>query len=114
VAVVTWALLPRGVAGVWRRLALVARIGGIRRDRAATYGETAALLAAMLSSPASPAGLRSASLVSDIAASSDRITYARAGPGRDDVAALLRSWRRLARGLPATAARSLWRRRLVP
>ncbi|MHB8719440.1 MAG: transglutaminase-like domain-containing protein, partial [Candidatus Dormibacteria bacterium] len=42
VAVVTWALLPRGVAGVWRRLALVARIGGIRRDRAATYGETAA------------------------------------------------------------------------
>ncbi|HET9017440.1 MAG TPA: transglutaminase-like domain-containing protein, partial [Thermomicrobiaceae bacterium] len=104
-----WLLRPRAVAGVWRRLALLGALAGMRREASLTFAEYADRLAAAL--PPGSALPRQA--LAEIAASSSRALYAREG-GEGDAARAAAAWRRLVRALPRDGWRMLRRRRVTP
>lgn len=108
---VAWFLRPRDVRGVWRRVGIVGRLLGVRRDRAMTFDEYVARLTAALPAEAqrasggAPWSARLAAGLGDIAAISDRAFYSAPGATSDD-ANLKRAWRRVALLAPRLGRRA--------
>ncbi len=116
-----WFLRPRTVRGVWRRVALVGRLVGVRRDPALTFDEYARRLGAALppdttslAHPRGGAGLgaaplrrRVSSALAEIAAASDRATYGPAAPHPRELVSMRRAWRRIAVVAPRLGWRAL-------
>jgi transglutaminase-like putative cysteine protease len=116
---VTWFLRPRNIKGVWRRVGLLGRILGVRRDPAFTYDEYARRLAAAVPPDttslvhrggggkrgALPLRRRVSEALADIAAVSEHVTYGEGSPHPRELVRLRRAWWRIAR----VAARLGWR-----
>jgi transglutaminase-like putative cysteine protease len=99
-----WFLRPRDIRGIWRRVAVIGRLVGVRRDRSLTFDEYVARLAAAL--PHQSLDGRARGVVGwrpriieslrDIAALSDRAFYTHDGMGPEETARLKAAWRRVA------------------
>jgi transglutaminase-like putative cysteine protease len=100
-----WFLRPRSVRGVWRRVGIIGRLVGVRRDRALTFDEYVGhLTAALPSAGAASWPQRLAAGLCDVAVFSDRAFYAPPTERSDD-AGLKRAWRRVALLAPHLARR---------
>ena len=128
IGVTTWFLRPRGIRGVWRRVGLLGRILGIRRDPTLTFMEYADRLAAAVPSDttriwhrggggmpgALPLRRRVTVALGEIAAVSEVMTY---GPGAAhprEAVRLRRAWRRIALVAPRLGWRAMLRRSTTP
>jgi hypothetical protein len=118
---ITWFLRPRDIRGVWRRVGLLGRILGVRRDAALTYDEYARRLAAAVPADttslmhrhggsmygATPLRRRIAGALTDIADVSDRATYAADPPHPRELVKMRRAWWRIARVVPRLGWRAI-------
>jgi transglutaminase-like putative cysteine protease len=86
VAVVLWFLLPRTVAGAWRRVETLGAISGVDRRRAETHRAFAARLAR--------ARPRAETELSELASVTARAEFSAAGASGAERAKALRTWRR--------------------
>jgi Transglutaminase-like superfamily len=86
VAVVLWFLLPRTVAGAWRRVETLGAISGVDRRRAETHRAFAARLAR--------ARPRAETELSELATVTARAEFSAAGASGAERAKALRTWRR--------------------
>jgi transglutaminase-like putative cysteine protease len=127
-ALVTWFLRPRTLRGVWRRVGMIGRLLGVRRDRTLTFAEYSRRLALAVppdttrlwhrrggGMPGStPLHRRITEALAEIAAVSDRATYAAVPPHPRETVLMRRSWRRIARATPRLGWRALLRRSATP
>ena len=102
----TWFLRPRNVRGVWRRVGIVGRLLGVRRDRALTFDEYIDRLTAALSNDIRASGrvhrgagkapwpVRLVEALHDIATISDRTFYSPPSARFDELTRLRSAWRR--------------------
>jgi hypothetical protein len=116
-----WFTRPRDTRGVWRRIGLIGRLLGVRRDTALTYEEYARRLAEAVPpdstslmqrhggapTGAVPLRRRVADALLDIAAVSDRATYGAAPPHPRELVKMRRAWRRIARVAPRLGWRAI-------
>jgi transglutaminase-like putative cysteine protease len=128
IAVSTWFLRPRGIRGVWRRVGILGRILGVRRDPAMTFEEYAHQLAAAVPPDttslthrgggarpgARPLRRRVTEALADIADVSDRATYGAASPHPRELVRMRRAWSRIARIAPRLGWRAVLRRSSTP
>ena len=128
IASTTWFLRPRGIRGVWRRVALIGRVLGIRRVPSMTFGEYARSLSEAIPPDTTRVGHRRgggmpvgtplrrrvAEALAEIAAVSDASTYS-AGPAHPrEAVRLRRAWRRIARVSPRLGWRAYLNRSASP
>ncbi|MBJ7595380.1 MAG: transglutaminase domain-containing protein [Candidatus Dormibacteraeota bacterium] len=104
----TWFLRPRNVRGVWRRVGIIGRLLGVRRDRALTFDEYVDRLTAALPTDSRASGgvhpaakrplwpVRLADALRDIATISDRTFYSSPSARSDELTSLRSAWRRVA------------------
>ncbi len=104
----TWFLRPRNVRGVWRRVGIIGRLLGVRRDRALTFDEYVDRLSAALPTDSRASGgvhsdaekppwpVRLADALRDIATISDRTFYSPPSSRSDELTRLRSAWRRAA------------------
>ncbi len=128
IASITWFLRPRNIRGVWRRVGLLGRVLGVRRDPALTYEEYARLLAAAVPPDttslthrrggaqrgATPLRRRIADGLVAIAAVSNRATYAALPPHPRELVKMRRAWWRIARVAPRLTWRAILSRSATP
>jgi transglutaminase-like putative cysteine protease len=111
-----WLTRPSGIAGVWRRLALVGRLLGARRTASQTLDEYVGRLAAAI--PAGPeqrdVGFRVREALDEISALSERALYARSAPPPEEAVRLRQAWARVTRLLPAVGWRAVTRHGAAP
>jgi transglutaminase-like putative cysteine protease len=121
VVAIVWFTRPRDTRGVWRRIGLIGRLLGVRRDTALTYEEYARRLAEAVPpdstsltqrrgggpTGAIPLRRRVADALMDIAAVSDRATYGAAPPHPRELVKMRRAWRRIARVAPRLGWRAI-------
>jgi transglutaminase-like putative cysteine protease len=120
-----WFLRPRDIRGVWRRVGIIGRMLGVRRDRALTFDEYVDRLTAALpdgargaGSARAPAGgaawpARVAGGLRDIAVISDQAFYSPATAPSSD-AQLKSAWRRVALLAPHLGRRTVVRPEAAP
>ena len=89
IAAALWMLLPRSLAGAWRRVETLGVISGVDRRRAETHRVFAARLAR--------ARPRAGSALGDLATVTARAEFSASGASAPDRAAALRTWRRALR-----------------
>jgi Transglutaminase-like superfamily len=87
VAALLWMLLPRSLAGAWRRVETLGVISGVDRRRAETHRAFAARLAR--------ARPRAGSALGDLATVTARAEFSASGASQPERAAALRTWRRV-------------------
>jgi transglutaminase-like putative cysteine protease len=120
-----WFLRPRDIRGIWRRVDVIGRLVGVRRDHSLTFDEYVARLTAALpqdtvGSGAAPRGggngWRSRIIESlvDIAAISDRAFYAHEHVPPAETARMKAAWRRVALLSPRLGRRALVRPEVAP
>ncbi len=86
VAAALWMMLPRSLAGAWRRVETLGVISGVDRRRAETHRAFAARLAR--------ARPRAGTALGDLATVTARAEFSASGASAPDRAAALRTWRR--------------------
>jgi len=125
---ITWFLRPRNMRGVWRRVGLLGRVLGVRRDPALTFDEYARRLAAAVPpdstslahrgggarNGATPLRRRVAEALADIATVSDHVTYGAGAPHPRELVRMRRAWWRIARVAPRLGWRAILSRSATP
>ena len=86
VALALWMLLPRSLAGAWKRVETLGVISGVDRRKAETHRAFAARLAR--------ARPRAESALDELASVTARAEFSASGASRHDLAHALRTWRR--------------------
>jgi hypothetical protein len=86
VALALWMLLPRSLAGAWKRVETLGVISGVDRRKAETHRAFAARLAR--------ARPRAESALDELANVTARAEFSASGASRHDRAHALRTWRR--------------------
>jgi Transglutaminase-like superfamily len=128
VVAMAWFVRPRSMGGVWRRVGLLGRALGVRRDRSLTYDEYARRVGAAVPPDSAPAARRDggatveatrsrrrvSEALLDIALLSYRSTYGADPPPPDDLVTMRREWRRIARLAPRLGWHALRRRSATP
>jgi transglutaminase-like putative cysteine protease len=128
ITAITWFLRPRNMRGVWRRVGLLGRVLGVRRDPALTYDEYARRLAAAVPpdstslahrgggarNGATPLRRRTAEALADIAAVSDHVTFGAGAPHPRELVRMRRAWWRIARVAPRLGWRAILSRSATP
>jgi transglutaminase-like putative cysteine protease len=124
----TWFLRPRGIRGVWRRVGLIGRVLGVRRDPTLTFAEYARRLAGAVPPDttriwhrdgggrpgAMPLRRRVTAALAEIAAVSDIVTYGAGSAHPRETVRMRRAWRRIARVAPRLGWRAVLRRSVTP
>ncbi len=121
-----WFLRPRDIRGIWRRVGVIGRLVGVRRDDSLTFDEyVARLTAALPHDTVDPGAARRGGGVTgwrpriieslrDIAVISDRAFYANDSVRADETARMKAAWRRVALLAPRLGRRALVRPEVAP
>ncbi|HEY8675208.1 MAG TPA: transglutaminase domain-containing protein [Candidatus Dormibacteraeota bacterium] len=116
-----WFLRPRDIRGIWRRVGVIGRLVGVKRDRSLTFDEYVARLSAALrydtlgsdgprrGGAATGWRPRIIEALRDIAAISDRAFYSHERVRSEEAARMKAAWRRVALLAPRLGRRALVR-----